>query len=142
MTGTVTIYDAEASDQVKSRAKSSIYPIGFAGGTASTGIIGEVYDSPSLSMTPQDPQHAQVYYGGYKQELDYGDELLIKLLLLNLWKQPETDVEEGGGVYAPPRRRQILFSQEVTLRVADLPQRRPYISPVMLVSEEDGAGRD
>lgn len=142
MTITVSNYEVEASDQVRSRPKWPIYSIAFAGVTASAGIIGEVYEFPSLSMTPQDPQHAQVYYRSCKQEPEYGDELLIKFLLLDPWKRPETDVEEGGGVYAPPRRRQILFSQEVTLRVADLPQRRPYISPVMLVSEEDGAGRD
>ncbi len=60
---------------------------------------------------------------------------------------PPRNGEQGTplrGVYAPRRRRPILFSQEVEFQMADLPRRKRHIAitPRMLASEENDAGRE
>lgn len=115
----------------------------MAGATAGTGIAGEMQDFPSLAMEPQSrPPQAWIQYSPRNEELENPPEIVAKIYWSNHGEQIELDSIEWGGVYVPPRKRNILFSQSVELRLADLPQRRPRISPLMIISEEDGPGRN
>jgi hypothetical protein len=45
-----------------------------------------------------------------------------------MWYHPEPESRLWRGIFSPPYHRRILFSQEVEIRMTDLPRWRPHIT--------------
>ena len=45
-----------------------------------------------------------------------------------LWRHPEPEPRVWRGVFSPPYHREVLFSQQVEVRTADLPRWQPRIT--------------
>ena len=69
MTTTVASFYPETSDRFRNLPRRSIY-LSLAGMTASAGIMGELPDLPSLSMTQPRPAFVLLYYPALEGELE------------------------------------------------------------------------
>jgi hypothetical protein len=87
----------------------------------------------SASMAPPrngEPLHPIIvvyYMGAHEEELANTPELKTRLSPPELWQHPEPDPRVWRGVFSPSYHPTVLFSQELTVRTADLPRRKPRV---------------
>ena len=151
-TSAVGRFDSGTADWVRNMPRERIYRAVSGGqrSAANTEVMREPSDFQSLSMVPpRNHEHATpilvlVSFRSSEEGLENSPEIRTWLSRPNLWQHPEPDSSLWRGVYAPRRRRPILFSQEVEFQMADLPRRKRHIAitPRMLASEENDAGRE
>jgi hypothetical protein len=107
--------------------KSRTYKL-FAGSTTSTPMLEELPDFPSLSMV--DPGRAEriaplilwVYLHAYQELLESHEFKLQPPWTERLQQQIEPDFRIWRGVFSPLYHPIRLFSQEIEVRIADLPR--------------------
>lgn len=67
-------------------------------------------------------------YGSPEEYLGFPDDTIAST---SLWPKLQIDTEPAPmvwrGVYSPPYKRQVLFSQEVIIRTASLPRWKPKV---------------
>jgi hypothetical protein len=133
MTTTIGNFEVETLEGRKKPLYSSIYRT-LESTTAGTVVtVGRSSEYQSVSMTPLkngEPRHPIIvfYYLGINEEkLASTPEVQTRLSLPELWPHPEPDPRVWRGVFSPSYHPTVLFSQELTVRTADLPRRRPHV---------------
>jgi hypothetical protein len=109
------------------RSIYSIYPLVLAGATAGTGIMGELPDLPSLSMTHRRLPQAWVYYVTREGESEGPPEIWARILWSSQEEQLEPDANVWRGVFAPSYHRKVMFSEPMELQTSKLPRWKPRV---------------
>lgn len=82
-----------------------------------------------------------IWYMPSSEELFVPPERAVENTSLSIapWRYPEPDPSVWRGVFSPPHRRKVLFTQQFEFRTTDLPRWRPHIclDPRTLSREED-----